>query len=157
MIKIRCDDNWQDLINEQHLQEILISFIKHLFDNDYELSLYITDNTEIKKLNKRYRKENYPTDILSWSYTGNFPEIKENTFIESKNSLPSGELVVSAERVLKQSEENGWDFETELIRLLAHGCAHLSGLDHDSSIDEDVKMMELEITLLKNVGLLNIY
>lgn len=157
MIKIRCDDNWQDLINEQHLQEILTSFIKHLFNNDYELSLYITDNTEIKKLNKRYRKKNYPTDILSWSYTGNFPEIKENTFIESKNSLPSGELVVSAERVLKQSEENGWDFKTELIRLLAHGCAHLSGLDHDSSINEDVKMMELEITLLKNVGLLNIY
>jgi len=66
-------------------------------------------------------------------------------------------LIVSAERVRQQSVENGWDFETELIRLLAHGCAHLAGLDHESSKDEAREMLEVEIELLKEVDLTNIY
>ena len=68
-----------------------------------------------------------------------------------------GDLVVSVERVRKQAAENGWDFETELIRLLAHGCAHLAGWDHERSPQEAQEMLELEIYLLKEVNLLNIY
>ena len=76
---------------------------------------------------------------------------------ESKEKNIAGELVVSAERVRIQAAENGWDFETELIRLLAHGCAHFAGWDHEESEEEERKMLELEIQLLQDVGLDNIY
>ena len=66
-------------------------------------------------------------------------------------------MVVSVERVRHQSTKNGWDFETELIRLLAHGCAHLAGVDHERSTEEAREMLELEIELLKEVDLTNIY
>jgi probable rRNA maturation factor len=69
----------------------------------------------------------------------------------------AGDLVVSVEHVRKQAEENDWNFETELIRLLAHGCAHLAGWDHERNAKEAKEMLELEIELLKKVGLLNIY
>ena len=68
----------------------------------------------------------------------------------------AGELAVSAEHVSKQASENGWDFETELIRLLAHGCAHLAGWDHEKSEKQESGMLELEIQLLKAVNLKNL-
>ena len=76
---------------------------------------------------------------------------------ESEDVELAGDLVVSVERVRKQATENGWDFETELIRLLAHGCAHIAGWDHERSANEANEMLELEIALLKEVGYENIY
>lgn len=157
MIEIRCKNNWKDLIDEKQLEKILNSFLKHLFKKDYKISLYITDDAEIQKLNKQFRNQDNPTDILSWSYGENVLKIKNNISVGPQKTMPSGELVVSAERIIEQSKENGWDFKTELIRILAHGCVHLTGLDHEVSPNEEVKMMELEINLLKKVGLSNIY
>ena len=94
---------------------------------------------------------------MSWTYD---LEEEKKAGLESKESREeniAGELVVSAERVSKQAFENGWDFETELIRLLAHGCAHLAGWDHEESKKQERDMLDLEIQLLKDVGLKNIY
>jgi len=41
--------------------------------------------------------------------------------------------------------------------LLAHGCAHLAGRNHERSSEEASEMLELETELLKKVGLTNIY
>ena len=152
MIKINCDDKWKDSINEKQLQKILEIFLKKLFETELGISIYITDDSEIQKLNKEYRNKDSPTDILSWAYNDNDLE-----FFANKNHVLAGEMVISAERVLEQSIENGWDFTTELIRLLAHGCVHILGLDHENSDDENREMLELEKKLLKIVGLNNIY
>ena len=84
-------------------------------------------------------------------------EISGPELNESQEENIAGELAVSAERVSKQASENGWDFETEFIRLLAHGCAHLAGWDHEESEKQEREMLKLEIQLLKKVGLINIY
>jgi len=157
MIEISCDENWEDSINKVRLQKILIIFLKHLFDTECGISLYLTNDGEIQKLNKKFRGKDCPTDILSWAYGDNDME----TYGAQKDDFASGklagELIVSAERVRQQAVENGWDFETELIRLLAHGCVHLAGLDHENSTEEAREMLELEIELLKEVDLTNIY
>ncbi len=144
MIKILINDKCKNSINEKQLQNILKIFLKQLFEKKISISLYITDNSEIQKLNKKYRNKNSPTDILSWIYHENNLEIE-------------GEMVISAESVREQSIVNGWDFSTELIRLLAHGCVHIAGLDHENSDKEAREMLKLEIKLLKKVGLNNIY
>ena len=152
MIKINCDEKWNDWINKKQLQKILEIFIQQLFETELGISVYITDDTEIQKLNKKFRNKDIPTDILSWNYNYNDIEI-----IAKNSQFLVGEIVLSAERVLEQSKENGWDFTTELIRLLAHGCVHILGLDHENSDDENHEMLELEKKLLKIVGLNNIY
>ncbi len=157
MIEIRCDADWQGLINQKQLAEILKVFLWHLFESERGISLYLTDDTEIQKLNQQFRGKNSPTDILSWPYTENDVELSLPKIDESEDVELAGDLVVSVERVRKQAEENGWDFETELIRLLAHGCAHLAGWDHERSANEANEMLELEIALLKEVGYENIY
>jgi len=157
MIEIRCDADWQGLINQKQLAEILKVFLWHLFESERGISLYLTDDTEIQKLNQQFRGKNSPTDILSWPYTENDVELSLPKIDESEDVELAGDLVVSVERVRKQATENGWDFETELIRLLAHGCAHLAGWDHERSANEANEMLELEIALLKEVGYENIY
>jgi len=159
MIEIRCNENLENLINKSEIQEKLIIFLKHLFSSECGISLYLADDAVIQKLNKKFRGEDCPTDILSWAYDEDESvmfEVQMND-AEIENSRLVGELVVSAERVSQQASENGWDFKTELIRLLAHGCAHLAGWDHERSAEEAREMLVLESELLKEVGLTNIY
>ena len=157
MIQIRCDEGLQNLIKEKRIRNILKNFLYRLFDSQRGISVLITNDIEIQKLNKQFRKKDYPTDILSWTYDVREGEITglEQNGSQERNII--GELAVSAERISKQASENGWDFETELIRLLAHGCAHLAGWDHEESEKQEREMLELEIQLLKEVGLKNIY
>ena len=157
MIQIRCDEGFQGLINEKHIRNILKEFLNRLFDTQRGISILITNDAEIQKLNKKFRKKDCPTDILSWTYDVGEGEIAGPELNESEEENIAGELAVSVERVSKQASENGWDFETELIRLLAHGCAHLAGWDHEESRKQEMEMLELEIQLLKEVGLKNIY
>ena len=157
MIQIRCDEEFQSLINKKRIRNILKDFLNRLFDNQRGISILISNDAEIQKLNKRFRKKDYPTDILSWTYDEVEGEIAGPELNESQEENIAGEIAVSAERIRKQASENGWDFETELIRLLAHGCAHLAGWDHEKSGKQEREMLELEIQLLKEVGLKNIY
>ena len=157
MIQIRCDEGFQGLINEKHIRNILKKFLNRLFVSQRGISVLITNDAELQKLNKQFRKKDYPTDILSWTYEVGKGEISGPELNESQEEHIAGELAVSAEHVNKQALENGWDFETELIRLLAHGCAHLAGWNHEESEKQEREMLELEIQLLKEVGIKNIY
>ncbi len=157
MIQIVCDQLFEGLINEKRIRKILKDFMNLLFDEQRGISVLITNDAEIQKLNKEFRKKDYPTDILSWSYDSLKAEIEGLEMKESQEENIAGELALSAERITKQASENGWDFETELIRLLAHGCVHLAGWDHEESEKQEKQMLELEIKLLKDVGLNNIY
>ena len=157
MIQLRYNRNFEDLINETRIRNILKNFLNTLFDSQIGISVLITDDLEVQKLNKKFLKKDYPTDILSWTYDLDEEKKVGLELIELREENIAGELVVSAERVNKQAFENGWDFETELIRLLAHGCAHLAGWDHEESEKQEREMLELEIQLLKDVGLNNIY
>jgi len=157
MIEVRFDENWKALINENRLLEILKVFLLSLFESERGISLYLTDDEEIQNLNQKFRGKDCPTDILSWPYSENNSKIDEPKLSDANDVELVGDLVVSAERVRQQAAENGWDFETELIRLLAHGCAHLAGWDHERSAEEAREMLEIEINLLKEVGLENIY
>ena len=157
MIQLRYNGGFEDLINETRIRNILKNFLNTLFNSQRGISVLITNDVEIQKLNKQFLKKDYPTDILSWTYDLDEEKKAGLELIESREENIAGELVVSAERVSKQAFENGWDFETELIRLLAHGCAHLAGWDHEESEKQERGMLDLEIQLLKDVGLNNIY
>jgi probable rRNA maturation factor len=67
-----------------------------------------------------------------------------------------GELALSLERAAAQAAENGWSLRTEVLRLLAHGCAHVAGYDHESEAEER-EMKALEVRLLDALGLRGLY
>ena len=125
------------------VMEFLLS---KLFEKERTFSVYITDAVEIQKMNAEYRGKDSSTDVLSWSY-----------YERDHSSVHVGDLAVSWDNVCQQADTNGWDSKTEMIRILVHGCCHLSGLDHEKSKDEELEMLALEEQLLTNLGLPGLY
>ena len=146
MIEISIKENLDWTEDETYIKRILRLFIENLFEGERSLSVYITDDAEIRVKNQKERGLNHPTDILSWSY-----------FEEDPDAELIGELMVSLDRIRTQAAENGWDIRTELVRLLAHGCVHLAGWNHERSEEEAQEMLKLEIQLLHRAGFEKLY
>ena len=146
MIEITCRKTVAEQADPETLQKVLTIFLQQLFPGEHSVSLYLTDDMEMRELNREFRERDQTTDVLSWSYWEDDPDAK-----------CVGDLAVSLEQVTRQAQENDWPVETELARMLAHGCAHLAGWDHECSEEEARKMLELEIELLQLAGYSSIY
>ena len=130
-------------LDEKVIRRALTAFLTDLGHPSRGVSLLVGNDRALRTLNRTHRGQARPTDILSWRY-------------EEPAEPLLGELAVSLDRVRHQAARNGWDAATELLRLLAHGCAHLAGYDHETQAKEK-RMLPVEIRLLAGIGLENIY
>ena len=103
-----------------------------------EFTVFLTNNSKMKNLNKKYRKINKPTDVLS------FPL---NMKIKSKIYL--GDIAISYEIVNKRSYNSS--FVYELDKMWIHGYLHLSGYDHIKNFDFE-KMYKKENLIFKQLN-----
>jgi probable rRNA maturation factor len=79
----------------------------------------ITDDRELRALNRRFLRKDYATDVLS------FPAP-----IETGNGT-AGEMAISLDRAATQAAEFGHSVDQELRILMLHGLLHLAGMDHE--------------------------
>ena len=88
-------------------------------------TLLLSDSIEIKKLNKKFRKKNNTTDVLSFP----FQKKKEfNKKIKVEREIYLGDIIVNLNKVKNKVSKNF--FEYEFDRLWLHGLVHLLGHDH---------------------------
>lgn len=146
MIEVACAETVAEGVDAEALRKVLAVFLQRLFTGERSVSLYLTDDAEMRELNREFREKDRTTDVLSWSYWEDDPDAE-----------CVGDLAVSLEQVARQAQENGWPVGTELVRMLAHGCAHLAGWDHERSEDEAQQMLEVEVALLAEVGYPGLY
>lgn len=99
----------------------------------------ITDDEDIREINKSYRNIDKPTNVLS------FP-MDDSMAVPGVKIL--GDLVISEDTALKESEEAQITLDQRISQLLIHGILHLFGYDHEISEEEDEKMTEKSIELL---------
>lgn len=99
-----------------------------------EISIALVDNAKIKELNKKFRKKDEVTDVLS------FPMDEEIL----------GDIIISAERALSQSKDYGHSFKREICFLVTHGILHLLGYDHKTE-GEKKEMRKKEERILKEL------
>lgn len=83
------------------------------------ISVSIVDDSEIKKLNKKYRGKDEVTDVLSF-------EMGE----EREEGFYVGDVIVNEELAKKQAAEFGNSIEEEIAELIEHGILHLLGVHH---------------------------
>lgn len=102
-----------------------------------EVSVLLTNDKTIQDLNRRFRKKNKPTDVLS------FPAADLSAGI-------AGDLAISLETAARQAESFGHSLREEVKILLLHGSLHLAGYDHEV---DDGQMARREATLRKRFGL----
>lgn len=118
------------------------------FQGSVEVSVTMVDNSYIQSLNKQYRKKDVPTDVLS------FPMVKDGKYEidPDTNAQILGDIVISMEKVLEQSELYGHSFRREVAYLVAHGMLHLLGYDHENGGIEKRRMREKEDQVLDSLG-----
>ena len=143
-----------DILNNQdkiHVTAELDKIIRAVIDKTMELekiepcgvSVVLTDDMEIRELNRDYRNKDCPTDVLS------FPLYDENGILDEE----LGDIVISLERAMEQAEEYGHSFEREVAFLTAHSMLHLLGYDHEDDDEEEEDMFNRQKKILDMLGI----
>ena len=90
------------------------------------ISLALVGKEEIRELNKKFRKKNKPTDVLSFN-------------LQSKGYL--GEIIICPDIVKENAKKYGVTTKSEILKVFVHGILHLCGYDHEKS-EKEAKVME---------------
>ena len=114
--------------------------LKDLAFHDAELSILFTDDQHITQLNSQYLEKDGPTNVLAFPMTdGPPPDIK---------SPMLGDVVISVDTAIRESDEVGEPLTETIFRLLIHGILHLLNYDHEGSPEEAKRMGKEEVRLL---------
>lgn len=128
---------------EPLLRRRAAAFLKKLNHSGWELSVALVGDDEIRALNRRWRRRDRVTDVLSFpagDWFGAGPRLL-------------GDVVISLATTRRAAREYGHTLEDELSRYLAHGLLHLLGHDHLKHTDA-IKMARAETKLLGRAGML---
>jgi len=122
-------------IGKKSLKELALKILKKESRGNFkkkDLSVALVAPSRIKELNRRYRKKNRPTDVLSF-------QDKENW----------GEIVICPSEVEKNAKKFNSNFKKELSRVLIHGVLHLLDYDHEEEKEKE-RMKKKEEFYLNN-------
>ena len=110
------------------------NFVKKSIDQTIEIleykkrktyvSVFLTNNEEITKINSKYRKINKPTNVLS------FPQNEKRMISNTEDFLVLGDIVISLEKILSEANEQKKNFFDHLLHMIVHSALHLYGFDH---------------------------
>jgi probable rRNA maturation factor len=101
-----------------------------------ELSVLLTDDDQIQKLNKIYRAKDRPTDVLAFA-------MREGDFSALAGEL-LGDVIISLPTAQRQAKERSVALLAEVTMLLAHGLLHLLGWDHATERQDRAMRAEVE-------------
>jgi rRNA maturation RNase YbeY len=99
---------------KKEITELINKIFKKEKIKNKELNIIICDDKFIKKLNRKFLKRNYPTDVLAFNFDKDF----------------LGEIYVSKDQALKQAKEDKVKYTYRLKYLILHGLFHLLSYSH---------------------------
>ena len=148
MVKVEInfdDENWKMLIPD--CKKIINQAVKKTFKEtlgsktlDTEVSILLTNNKEIKKLNYNHRHKNNVTNVLA------FPM---NSINDNKNII-LGDVVIALEKIVNEARWNRISKKKYLSKMTIHGVLHLIGYDHINNEDFK-KMNKIEKIIFKKI------
>lgn len=115
-------------------------------DPNSEVSLLFTDDAQVRELNRDYRQQDKPTNVLSFAaQEGGGPA-----------TLMLGDIVLARQTIEREAGEQDKTRDDHLTHLILHGFLHLLGYDHET--DEEAEIMEdLETRILAQLGIADPY
>jgi len=108
------------------------------------VSILVTGSAELRRLNRRYRRKDKATDVLSFAAGG--------TRAGRPHPHVAGDIAISAEVAAENARRLGHSPAAEVKILILHGLLHLAGLDHDDARDRG-RMSRREERLRRRLGL----
>lgn len=155
------DDHWENLSGfaewESNLDIIFEKVIKKIYFGTklFDINLLLSNDENIKILNKRFLNKNTTTNVLSFPQL-NLNEIDKIDTVFHENRLLLGDIIMSYNKIMQESKQFNFKFFDRATHLLIHSILHLFRFDHMNSI-ERIKMEKLEIDILQDLGLRNPY
>ena len=150
MIKIEVlikDKNWKKYLSNPNkylnTQAKKINLKKYFRSKVINISILLTGNNDIKLLNKKFRKKNKITDVLS------FPSYDQNTIrtkLKSQKILYLGDIALNLYKIDRGKNK----FKSEFDKLWVHGLVHLMGYKHYKNKDF-FKMKKIEDKIIKQL------
>ena len=138
---VEINNLWGGKVPEEVLKRAAsLTLQTELGEKKKEVSITLVSQDKIRQLNRKFRKIDYPTDVLAFPIG--------NGFISTRDIL--GDVVISPEVALRQAK--GHSFEDELALLVIHGVLHLLGYrDEEEKVRKTMEDEERKI--LKKMGI----
>ena len=109
-----------------------------------EVTVLLTDDDQLKTLNKEYRGIDKPTDVLSFEAGDTMPGMTDD-------DPYLGDIVISVPTAERQAKQGGHSLKSELQLLTVHGTLHLLGFDHEEPEEKD-RMWWTQASILAQLG-----
>ena len=113
--------------------------------NNFEFTILLSGDNEIKKLNKKFRKKNKITDVISFPF---HEKKKLYKLMKENNVIYLGDVIINLNEIIKQSKKQS--FPNALDKIWIHGLTHLLGYRHKSNRDFS-KMSKVENKIFKSI------
>ena len=133
-----------NIINQVLLYKKDLRFIKNI---NYYCDFILVNDKFIKNLNKKFRKINKPTDVLTFVSKLNMKNKKEDRHCD---------VVFSIETIINDAKKNNVNFYNHLTHLIIHSFLHINDFLH-YNIKDYLIMKNIEINILKKLGIANPY
>ena len=150
MIKIEVmikDKNWKKYLSNPNrylnTQAKKINLKKYFRSKLINISILLTGNNDLRLWNKKFRKKNKTTDVLS------FPSCDQNTIraeLKSQKNLYLGDIALNLYKIDREKNK----FKSEFDKLWVHGLVHLMGYKHYKNKDF-FKMKKIEDKIIKQL------
>lgn len=156
-MKQHAEIEYEEIEKKSEYEDIINKVIDECFSNENldKLELYVSITLTVPKviqeINKKYRKIDKPTDVLSFPM---FEKDEISQMIKDGYEINDvlGDLIISIPKVEEQATQYGHSFERELAYMCVHGFYHLMGYDH--MVDDDKKVMRAkEDEILNKLGI----
>jgi len=148
-VHLRTDSAFAGKVNRSSLRKAVRTTFESAGEKrSGELTLVITDDTQVKELNQAYRGVDAMTDVLAFG-----DSLEADSFVQSPRvPIYFGDVVISYPRSVEQATIHGHPVEEELSLLVIHGVLHLLGYDHEEESDRE-RMWQAQSTALASMGI----
>jgi probable rRNA maturation factor len=121
---------------------------------DHAVSLLLTDDETMRRLNRSYRGQDKATNVLS--FPAAFEPNGEGAVPHRDDPPLLGDIALGLEAAIREAEDEGKPLADHVCHLIVHGTLHLLGYDHED--DADARIMEhLETRVLAGLGVSDPY
>jgi len=144
MIHTKTNPNLSEHVSPAKLKKAALKTLEHQSVSiTSNLTIVLTDDSQLRTLNRDYLGIDAPTDVLSFPSDETDPETRKRYL---------GDIIISVPRAAQQAEAAGHKLEAEAQLLVVHGALHLLGHDH-AGAEEKKLMWQAQGEILESLGL----
>ncbi|TMF11126.1 MAG: rRNA maturation RNase YbeY [Chloroflexi bacterium] len=130
-VLVSLDEQVRAAIDSERLERLASAVMEREGLPPGEVSVLITYDEMVRRLNREYAGEDTPTDVLAFSLT------EGEEFASPDDVLRLGEVIISYPTARRQADDAQRPVRDEIEHLLVHGVLHLLGYDHAEPAEEE--------------------